>query len=46
MGGDQIKLLDNKIILITINIKVKKYYKLHDLLIHETNNSVVFITKI
>jgi hypothetical protein len=37
MGGDQIKLLDNKIILITIHIKVKKYYKLHDLLINTWN---------
>jgi hypothetical protein len=46
MCGDQIKLLNNKIILITKHIKVKKYYKLHNLLIHETNNSVVFINKI
>lgn len=46
MCGDQIKLLNNKIILITIHIKVQKHYKLHDLLIHETNNSIVFINKI
>lgn len=45
MCGNQIMLLKNKIILITKQIKVKKYYKLYDLL-HETNNNIVFINKI